>query len=114
MFNHYVIQALRSFWRFRVTAAVNLLGLVLAVVSFIAAYLYVDSLARADMHFPKAPRIYAVTQELWTDATTRMIPQIPQVGPPAADALRAEFPGLEAVARAIALGPQGAVTDDRK
>src|SRR5512143_24486 len=107
MLKHYVTQALRSFWRFRVTAAVNLLGLVLAVVSFIAAYIYVDSLARADMHFPKAPRIYAVTQELLI-GETRMVPMIPQVGPPAAAAMRADFPGLEAVARAIALGPQGA------
>jgi putative ABC transport system permease protein len=114
MLEHYIVQALRSFWRFRITAAVNLLGLVLAVVSFIAAYLYVDSLARADMHFPKAERIYVLTQELWKDASTRIVPLIPQVGPPAAAALRAEFPGLEAVARAIALGPQGAVTDDRK
>ena len=114
MLNHYIVQALRSFWRFRVTAAVNLLGLVLAVVSFIATYLYVDALSRTDMHFPKAGRTYVLTQELWKDATTRMVPMIPQVGPPAAAALRADFPGLEAIARAIALGPQGAVTDDRK
>ena len=42
MLSHYIVQALRSFWRFRVTAAVNLLGLVLAVVCFIATYLYLD------------------------------------------------------------------------
>jgi putative ABC transport system permease protein len=113
MFKHYVTQALRSFWRFKVTAAVNLLGLVLAVVSFIGAYIYIDSLARADMHFPKAARIYAVTQELLIN-DTQMVPMIPQVGPPAAAALRSDFPSLEAVARAIALGPQGAVTEDRK
>jgi putative ABC transport system permease protein len=113
MFTHYVTQALRSFWRFKVTAAVNLLGLVLAVVSFIGAYIYIDSLARADMHFPKAARIYAVTQELLI-GETQMVPMIAQVGPPAAAALRTDFPSLEAVARAIPLGPQGAVTDDRK
>jgi putative ABC transport system permease protein len=113
MLSHYVTQALRSFWRFRVTAFVNLLGLALAVVSFIAAYLYIDSLARADTHFPKASRIYAITQELLI-GETQMVPMIPQVGPPAAAALRADFPGLEAVARGISLGPQGAVTEDRK
>jgi len=56
MLKHYITQALRSFWRFRVTAGVNLLGLVLAVVCFVASYLYIDSLVRSDMHFPKASR----------------------------------------------------------
>jgi putative ABC transport system permease protein len=114
MFSHYVIQALRSFWRFRVTAAVNLLGLVLAVVCFIATYLVLDSLVRSDRHFPKAARTYVVTQELWTTPTTRIIPAIPQAGAPAGPMLRVDFPGLEAVARAVRLGAQSAATDDRK
>ena len=114
MLEHYVIQALRSFWRFRVTAGVNLLGLVLAVVCFIATYLYLDALLRSDSHFPKAARTYLVTQELWTSPTVRMIPAFPQAGPPAAKYLRADFPALEAVARALALGGIPAASDDRK
>ena len=114
MLSHYIVQALRSFWRFRVTAAVNLLGLVLAVVCFIATYLYLDSLVRSDMHFPKAARTYVITQELWNSPTSRMIPALPTSGPPVAAALRADFPGFEAVGRAVELGPQSAATDDRK
>jgi putative ABC transport system permease protein len=114
MLNHYIVQALRSFWRFRVTAAVNLLGLVLAVVCFIATYLYLDSLVRSDQHFPKSGRTYVITQELWNSPTSRMIPALPTSGPPVAAALRADFAGLEAVGRAVQLGPQAAATDDRK
>lgn len=114
MLSHYLVQALRSFWRFRVTAAVNLLGLVLAVVCFIATYLYLDSLLRSDNHFAKADRTWVITQELWTSPTSRMIPGFPTSGPPVAEALRADFPALETVARAVPLGPQNAATDDRK
>jgi putative ABC transport system permease protein len=114
MLKHYIDQALRSFWRFRVTAAVNLLGLVLAVVCFIATYLYLDSLLRSDSHFPKASRIYAITQELWTGPSTIMVRAFPNAGPPVAKNLRADFPSLEAVARAVRLGTMAAATDDRK
>ncbi len=114
MLKHYIVQALRSFWRFRVTAGVNLLGLVLAVVCFVATYLYVDSLVRADRHFPKASRTYLLTQELWNAGGSKIVPGLPSAGPPAGRYLRLDFPGLEAVARAIRLGPQSAAADDRK
>ena len=114
MLNHYIIQALRSFWRFRVTAAVNLLGLVLAVVCFIATYLYLDSMVQADTHFPKSARTWVITQELWNSPTSRMLPALPNSGPPVAAGLRADFPQLEAVGRAVSLGAQSVATDDRK
>lgn len=113
MLRHYVTQALRSFWRFRVTAAVNLLGLVLAIVCFVATYLYLDSLARTDQHFPKAGRTYVITQELWNFGK-RFIPAFPTSDAAVAGYLRVDFPQLEAVARALPLGPQSAATDDRK
>src|ERR1700730_16114026 len=100
MLKHYITQALRGFWRFRVTAGVNLLGLVLAVVCFVASYLYIDSLVRSDMHFAKAPRTYVLTQELWRNGS-KLIPAYPSAGAPVAAYLRVDFPGLEAVARAL-------------
>ena len=42
------------------------------------------------------------------------MPGLPAAGPPAGKYLQADFPGLEAVARAIGLGPQSAAADDRK
>lgn len=113
MLKHYITQALRSFWRFRVTAGVNLLGLVLAVVCFVASYLYIDSLVRSDLHFPKASRTYVLTQELWRNGS-KLIPGYPSAGAPAAAYLRVDFPGLEAVARALPLRTQSAATDERK
>jgi len=113
MLKHYITQALRSFWRFRVTAGVNLLGLVLAVVCFVASYLYIDSLVRSDMHFPKASRTYVLTQEVWRNGS-KLIPAYPSAGPPAAAYLRVDFPQLEAVARALPLGRQSAAADERK
>lgn len=114
MLEHYITQALRSFWSFRVTALVNLLGLSLALVCFIATYLFLDSvLQTGDLAFKNASRTYVLTQELWTTPTSRMIPAFPQAGPPTAKYLRADVPELEAVARATVLGPIAAATDDR-
>ena len=114
MLEHYITQALRSLWRFRVTALVNLLGLSLALVCFIATYLFLDSvLQTGDLAFKNASRTYVLTQELWTTPTNRMIPAFPQAGPPTAKYLRADVPALEAVARATVLGPIAAATDDR-
>ncbi|HEV7441780.1 MAG TPA: ABC transporter permease, partial [Steroidobacteraceae bacterium] len=114
MLKHYITQALRSFWRFRVTALVNLLGLSLALVCFVATYLFLESvLQTGDRAFKNASRTYVLTQELWTTPTNRMIPAFPQVGPPTAKYLRADLPTLEAVARAASLGPIAAATDDR-
>jgi hypothetical protein len=57
VFKHYITQALRTFWRFRVTALVNLLGLSLALVCFVATYLFLDSvLQTGDRAFKNASR----------------------------------------------------------
>jgi len=114
MLRHYIIQAVRSFWRFRVTTLVNLAGLVLALVCFITTYLVMEDLTRSDIHFPKIERTYVVTQELWSSPSERMIPAFPTSAPPTAKYLRADFPALEAVARAMPVGVMGAATDDRK
>jgi putative ABC transport system permease protein len=114
MLRHYIIQAVRSFWRFRVTTLVNLAGLVLALVCFITTYLVMEDLTRSDIHFPKAERTQVVTQELWSSPSERMIPAFPTSAPSTAKYLRADFPALEAVARAMPVGVMGAATDDRK
>src|SRR6185437_6655148 len=95
MLKHYIIQALRGFWRFRVTAGINLLGLVLAVVCFVATYLYVDSLVRTDRHFARSARTWLITQELWNVSGSKIVPGFPQAGAPTAKYLRLDFPGLE-------------------
>jgi len=111
---HYLTNAIRSFWRFRVTALVNLAGLVLALVCFIATYLFLDALTRnGDTQFENADRTYAVTEELWTTPTQRMIAAFPAASPGVARYLRTDLPGLEAVARVMPVGPMGAASADR-
>src|SRR3954452_20900153 len=114
MLEHYLTQALRSFWRFKVTAGVNLVGLVLSVVCFVATYLYIDSLVRSDLHFPKASRTYVITQELRNSDGGQLIPAFPTAAPPTAAYLKVDFPLLEAVARAVNLRTQSAAADERK
>lgn len=114
MLKHYLTNAIRSFWRFRVTALVNLAGLTLALVCFIATYLFLDTLLRnGDLQFANSSRIYVVTEELWTTPTQRLIPPFPMASPGVGRYLRTDLPGLEAVARVLGLGPGGAASDDR-
>ncbi|MFL6606284.1 MAG: ABC transporter permease [Steroidobacteraceae bacterium] len=114
MFEHYITHTLRNFWRFKVTSVVNLIGLALGLVCFIVTYLYLDSLLRTgDLQFKNAARTFALTQELWTTPTNRMIPAFVQVAPGTAQFLRADLPGLAAVARAITLGTVAAASENR-
>jgi putative ABC transport system permease protein len=111
---HYFVTALRNFWRFRVTTTVNVVGLALGLMCFIATYVFLDGLLKSDMHYPKSARIYAMTQELWTTPTERMVPAFPTAAAPTARYLKADFPSLEAVARALPMGTLAAASDDRK
>jgi putative ABC transport system permease protein len=111
---HYITQALRSFWRFKITAIVNLAGLTVALVCFITTFLFLDGLTRnGDREYANSARTYVLTQELWTTPTNRMIPAFPQVAPGTAKYLRADLPRLEAVARGLNLGPLAAAAEDR-
>lgn len=100
MLEHYILQALRGFGRFKVTAAVNLIGLTLALVCFVVTHLFVAGLLSTDEHFPKSQRTYVITEDLWTSPTQRMIPPFPQGPGVAVRYLRSDFPALEAVGRA--------------
>jgi putative ABC transport system permease protein len=111
---HYFVTALRNFWRFRVTTTVNVIGLALGLVCFIATYVFLDGLLKSDTHYAKSARIYAMTQELWTTTSERMVPAFPQAAAPTAKYLKADFPSLEAVARALRMGALAAASDDRK
>jgi putative ABC transport system permease protein len=113
MLRHYWIQALRNFNRHRLTTAVNLAGLSLALVCFVSTYVLLQSLLKSDLHFPKGQRTLVITQELWFSGN-RTIAAFPTAGPPTAKYLRADFPALEAVARSLQMSSLAAATGDRK
>jgi putative ABC transport system permease protein len=113
MLSHYWTQALRNFNRHRLTTAVNLAGLSLALVCFVSTSVLLQSILQTDTHFPKANRTFVITQEMWNRGS-RMIPAFPQAAPPTAKYLKADFPQLETVARALNNGSLAAAVDDRK
>ncbi len=114
MLRHYFVTALRNFWQFRFTTAVNLVGLALGLLCFIGTDLFLESLLKSDLQYANASRIYAITEELWLNPAERTIPAFPTAAAGTAKYLKADFPALEAVARALPLGPLPAATDDRK
>lgn len=113
MLSHYWTQALRNFSRHRLTTAVNVAGLSLALVCFVSSYVLLQSILQTDTHFPKANRTFVITQEMWNRGD-RMIPAFPQAAPPTAKYLKADFPQLETVARALNMGSLAAAVDDNK
>jgi putative ABC transport system permease protein len=114
MLRHFFVTALRNFWKFRLTTAVNILGLSLGLVCFIGTYVFLDGLTKSDMHYAKAPRIHALTQELWLNPAERTIPAFPMAAGAAAKYLKSDFPALEAVARALPLGSIAGAAEDRR
>jgi putative ABC transport system permease protein len=114
MLKHYFFTALRNFWQFRLTTAVNVVGLALGLVCFIATYLFLDSLLKSDLHYANARRIYVITQDLWIGRAARIIPALPTSAAGTARYLKADFPALETVARALSLGPLAVAADDHK
>jgi putative ABC transport system permease protein len=113
MLSHYWTQALRNFNRHRLTTSVNLVGLSLALICFVSTYVLLQSILQTDTHFPKANRTFVITQEMWNRGD-RMIPAFPQAAPPTAKYLKADFPQLETVARALSIGSLAAAVDDSK
>jgi putative ABC transport system permease protein len=113
MLSHYWTQALRNFNRHRLTTAVNLAGLSLALICFVSTSVLLQSILQTDTHFPKANRTFVITQEMWNRGS-RMIPAFPQAAPPTAKYLKADFPQLETVARALNLGSLAAAVDESK
>jgi putative ABC transport system permease protein len=109
MLGHYVLTALRNFWRFRFSTLINVLGLALGLTCFLAAYGAVRYLESSDQHFANSDRTYVITQRL---ASTKLgIDTGNQTWTPTimAKYLRADFPQLEAVARESSGGEMSAV-----
>jgi putative ABC transport system permease protein len=113
MLRHYLTHSLRALLRFKLTTTISVVGLALGLMCFVATYLVLQGLLKSDQHFPKASRIYVLTEELWSKSE-RVVPAFPSASPPAAKYLQADFPALEAVARALRLLKLGAASDDRK
>lgn len=108
-----LLQSVRTFLRFKLTTAISIVGLALGLTCFVLTHLFLEGLLASDQRFPKAARIYAITESIW-DRSQRIVPAFPMASPGVGKYLKADFPALEAVARAVSLGSLGAATADRK
>ncbi len=100
MFRHHLRTALRSFRRHRLATLINLLCVALGLACLVACYATVTYLEHSDARFPKAARIRVLTTNLHAPGIRLTLHDFPFTGAVVARFLRAEFPELEAVARA--------------
>ena len=112
MFKHYLLTALRHCGRYRLTTALNVLGLSLGLVCFVAAYATVIYLRSADRHYLNSDRIYMISENFNSVVTA------PVAAWMTAQYLKTDFPELEAVARGTIVGGEGGgiaiATQERK
>jgi putative ABC transport system permease protein len=109
--DHHLSTALRHFRRHRVTTAINVVCLALALAAVILVFGVLTHLDASDRHWPGAKRTYFLTQRLQSRnmaVTGNAITSVPQ---PMAALLKADFPGLEVVARAAGGGNVGVTID---
>jgi putative ABC transport system permease protein len=100
VFGHHLRTALRSLWRYRIAASINLLCLSLGLACVVLCYAVVHYLEQSDAQFPKATRIRVLTTNLYAPGIKLTLHDLPFTGPVVARFVRTELPWLEAVARA--------------
>ena len=94
---HYLITALRHCRRHKTVTGVNVACLALGLACFIVAWGTTAYFAQADRHQLNSSRLYIV---IMRDASNEYEPVIPVSSRLLAESLAADFPQLEAVARA--------------
>ena len=101
---NYLRMAYNTFGQLKAASLMHVLGLAIGLACAVVSYQFIEDLRSSDLQFPKAPRTYALTQKLWIGNSSTAIPAFPRAAAPAAEYLRADFPQLEAVARALPTG----------
>jgi len=99
MLKHYLSIGWRGLVRDRFHTIVSVAGLALGFVSFVGAYAFADYVASGDRKFPHSERILAMFQRTSVEAMDLALPLMSYTSTLLADALRIDFPELEAVAR---------------
>jgi putative ABC transport system permease protein len=101
LLRHYLRLALRNLRRSPVASAINVITLALGLACFVIASAFVTFWQRAEDYFPNADRIAVLTMSL--DVLDGSVRYTDAVGTPeiAASYIKAEFPRLERIARAI-------------
>lgn len=100
MLTNYIKVALRSIFRNKLTAFINIAGLALALLCALMIYLYVDDELQYDQYNSKADRIYRVTRNfLSPDGSVNL--HLGHVAPPFGPLLKNDFGEFEEVVRTL-------------
>jgi putative ABC transport system permease protein len=100
MLAHYLKTTLRNLWRDSTSTLVSVLTLALGLVCFVTAYAVIVYWRHGDAHFANAGRTYVITAKFDFEEAGIRTGTFAGTAEHYAKYLRAEFPELEAVARA--------------
>lgn len=100
MIRNYLIVALRTLYRNRLTSSINIAGLALALACTILIALFIRDELSYDRYHSKADRIYRVTRNfLSPDGSVNL--HLGHVAPPFGPLLKNDFPEFEKVVRTL-------------
>jgi putative ABC transport system permease protein len=103
MLRNYLIVALRSLLRNKLTSFINICGLALAMGCSLLLYIFVQDELQYDKYHSKADRIYRVTRNfISTDGEVNL--HLANVAPPIGPLLKNDFGEIEVMARTINYG----------
>ena len=103
MLTNYLKVALRSIFRNKLTAFINIAGLALAIACALMIYLYVTNELSYDQYHSKADRTYRITRDfLSTDGSANL--KLANVAPPIGSLIKNDFGEVEAMARTANFG----------
>jgi putative ABC transport system permease protein len=100
MIGHYLTVALRNIRRHKLNTAIKIVALAMGLTCFISAHLVREFVEGADGHFAKSDRTFVIEQAVKRPDMKAAMAYAPFAAAPAAKYLKADFPQLEAVARA--------------
>jgi putative ABC transport system permease protein len=100
MVRHYLSVALLNFRKAPFAALANVVVLGLGLTAFVAVYAVIGFWSRAESHFPNANRTFVITSRMQLADGTVVFREAPVTNAYVASYLRADYPEIEATARA--------------
>jgi len=114
MFGHYLAVALRNIRSAPFASAVNLLTLAIGLVCFVTAYAFVNFWGTADRQFRNVDDIHVLTVTIKNRDSAFGLDNATRVPDIAAETLKADFPAIAKIARAVVIDGRAMVsTGDR-
>src|SRR5690242_10699207 len=100
MIKNYLKVALRSIFRNKLTAFINICGLALSMASAIMIYLFVSDEVSYDKYHTNADRTYRITR-IFYDQDGQQSLHLSAVAPPIGPLLKNDFGEIEVMARTL-------------